>query len=314
MKLKFIASYLLQSAKYVRTVSSNNKPDVINTDNSLDFILAHTDYSIGRIGDGEFRWAAGIPNGIGFQQNDDKLQAELRRIMLNPPEKFKLALPAFFTFPWLEYTPGNLFSWMYFWNTNKDKLLPLTIKNYQYLDANLSRLYQDRINKSVSESRYSKLKKVWHSKRILTVEGENTLLGVNNDLFADAVSVSRIIIPAKNAYSMVDDIEEAIRRHFLNFDLVIISAGPTATVLAARLAGSSTRVLDLGHFDLEYEWMRAKTSGKSRISGRANNELDMEAVINGLNVENDVMSIWQFKESGEVDIIESVGLYEGAKN
>ena len=49
--------------------------------------------------------------------------------------------------------------------------------------------------------------------------------------------------------------------------------GPTATVLAYDLACAGFQALDIGHIDLEYEWMLAGTGGKTLIKGKYNNEV-----------------------------------------
>lgn len=308
--IKFAISYGIQSLKYLKNNREFDVPNVLDTNQSIDYLLEHPDVSLGRIGDGEFRWAAGISNSLGFQRNDEKLQSELSQIMKYPPQNMKLAVPFVFKNPWLIYTPGNLFSWMHFWNNNFHALKNLFIPDYQYLDTSLSRLYQSRLQKKNSEKNYDHLKKLWENKRVLTVEGINTLLGINNDLFEKALDVQRIIIPPKNAYDSVDEIENKIRKHAASFDVIIISAGPTATILAARLSDGPTRVLDLGHFDLEYEWMKfAIQENEKIVGGRANNELEMHNKYlgnSGSNVTAEVDDIWEYVASGEATVIESV--------
>ena len=53
----------------------------------------------------------------------------------------------------------------------------------EYYDTLVTRLYIDHKDKSKAEERFDKLKRLWENRDILIVEGEQSRLGVGNDLF-----------------------------------------------------------------------------------------------------------------------------------
>lgn len=104
------------------------------------------------------------------------------------------------------------------------------------------------------------------------VEGNLTHLGYGNDLFSNARSIKRILCPNKNAWDHYDDILSTVISHTNNDTLIIIALGMTATVLAADLAKTGRQALDLGHIDIEYEWMKMGATEKVPIPGKYVNE------------------------------------------
>ena len=100
------------------------------------------------------------------------------------------------------------------------------------------------------------------------VEGRYAYNGIRNDLFQEAASIRRIIAPAKNAFSMYDEILTAAEKYAEKDTLVLISLGPTATVLAYDLAMKGIQALDIGQLDNEYEWYMRGTDKKIKIPGK----------------------------------------------
>ena len=98
------------------------------------------------------------------------------------------------------------------------------------------------------------LKKIWDDKRLLIVEGEKSRLGMGNNLFDNARDIKRVVCPSRNAYERIDDIVKCVNELESQYDLILLALGPTATVLAYRLANRKRQVLDIGHIDIEYEW------------------------------------------------------------
>ena len=47
--------------------------------------------------------------------------------------------------------------------------------------------------------------------------------------------------------------------------MIIIALGPTATVLAYDLAKEGYQALDMGHFDIEYEWYLRNATKKQLL-------------------------------------------------
>ena len=86
------------------------------------------------------------------------------------------------------------------------------------------------------------------------MEGEQTKLGIGNDLFDNAKNIKRIIAPAENAYKKIEEIIKLCKK--LDSDTLFLCAlGPTATVLSYRLAKLGYQSIDIGHIDIDVEDM-----------------------------------------------------------
>ncbi len=89
--------------------------------------------------------------------------------------------------------------------------------------------------------------------------------------------MKRIICPSHNAYSVVDNIQEEIMKH-AEGRLILCMLGPTAKVLSYNLCQMGYQVLDVGHIDSEYEWMKmgAKTKVKFSHKHTAEHNFDQD--------------------------------------
>lgn len=54
--------------------------------------------------------------------------------------------------------------------------------------------------------------------------------------------------------------------------MIICALGMTATVLAYDLSNIGYQAIDLGHIDIEYEWLRMKATSKLPVPGKYTNE------------------------------------------
>lgn len=66
----------------------------------------------------------------------------------------------------------------------------------------------------------------------------------------------------------------AIRRQVNSGDLILLSLGMTATVMAYDLAKLGYQAIDLGHLDVEYEWFQMKAEKKTPLNNRYVNEVE----------------------------------------
>jgi glycosyltransferase family protein len=144
-----------------------------------------------------------------------------------------------------------------------------------YADAYMTRPYMMYADKKTNgpKERFDMLKKIWDKRNCIFVEGEQTRLGVGNDLFANALSVKRVLCPAENAYEKYTEILDYCNQ-LPREDLYILALGPTATVLAYDLAKSARQAIDIGHIDLEYEWFLRGAKHREIIDGKYTNECD----------------------------------------
>lgn len=144
-----------------------------------------------------------------------------------------------------------------------------------YGNAYLTRPYMMYADKDTDgpRNRFALLRKIWDNRHCVFVEGDQTKLGVGNDLFSNALSVKRILCPAENAFEKYSEILNFCKQ--LSEDaLYLIALGPTATVLAYDLAKAGRQAIDIGHIDLEYEWFLRGAKHREIVEGKYTNECD----------------------------------------
>lgn len=246
------------------------KPHVLSSEETIEYII-NNKCSIGRYGDGELALMLG--KKINFQDYDENLKNKL--FEPKTTNTFLVCIP-------------NVFNKKFF---NKDLL---TKEDYSFWKKNLlghssdwkkifskqkicgdafvSRYYIRYKDKSNVFSYIKNLKRIWDKRNIIIVEGDKSKVGCENDLLNNVSSIRRIICPSINAFSYYKEILEAIKNNYNKNDLILIALGPTATVLSYDLSKLGIQALDLGHFDIEYEWYLSKADKKIPIKGKHVNE------------------------------------------
>lgn len=240
-------------------VKQEDPIQVKSIDETLDYIIEHQS-SLVRFGDGEINMLAG--HSIPYQNYDEELVLTMREIIgLESTKDLVVCLPDAFT-DRFKFT-----SWAIpFWKEHMDHYMDFyreLCTDSWYGSTFVSRPYIDFEDKSQAKGQFDKLKSIWKNRDLLIVEGATSRSGVGNDLFDEAKSIKRIVCSSHSAYSRVDEIEQEIEKHAAG-RLVLCMLGPTAKVLAYRLSKKGHQVLDIGHIDSEYEWMKmgAKTKVK----------------------------------------------------
>lgn len=224
---------------------------------------------IARYGDGEIRIIGDIPSDF-YQKNDSKLAKELTNILEDKNKNLIVCFPR----PLKTLKGLNLRARLFwisniFWNRKIwKKCVDL---NETYGNTQVTRPYMDYKNKSKARTRYEELKKIWNNKNVCIIEGENTHLGEGNDLFDNAKTIKRIIAPAKNAFDKFDEIFEEALKVQKDY-MFLVALGPTATVLVSELSKLDRTAFDIGHIDIEYEWMLSGAKKKVAVDGKAVNE------------------------------------------
>lgn len=245
---------------------------ILNFDDTIAEINRGKSFS--RFGEGEIYWIReNCPKENAFQRNDPRLSQRLREVLDNPVENLMVGLPHSF-----RHTRGHTAASSQFWkqyNLNNQKTnYSLFNPRVTYGDSQISRwyiLYQDK-SPAAMEPKVRQLKSIWQDRDIVIIEGENSKIGVGNDLLNNAKSLHRIIIPAKNAFDVYDEILECALS-ITPPQLFLLAAGPTATVLAYDLAKAGHQAVDIGHIDVEYEWYLAGATTKQSIPGKTVNEI-----------------------------------------
>ena len=241
------------------------KPDVKNTDLTINYIVEHR-CSVSRFGDGEFKLLLG--ESLVFQKHDQTLADKFKSILaqdedlnyivcipgtLVNSDELKLAPKEY----WQQYFSGNYFYLKSYFTFKKS-----------YYDSLMSRLYMDQADKSLSYLRFEKIKKVWDKQDVIFIEGDQSRLGVGNDLFDNAQSVQRVICPSLHAFSKYDEVIDYVRMNVSKDFLILLALGPTATAMAWDLCKVGYWAIDIGHIDIEYEWMNMGATDKVAIKNK----------------------------------------------
>ena len=240
-------------------------------DETLDYII-ESQSSLVRFGDGEINMLAG--HSIPYQDYDEELVSTMRDIIgQESQEELVVCLPDAFT-DRFKFT-----SWAIpFWKDHMDHYMDFyreLCSNSWYGSTFVSRPYIDFEDKSQAKAQFEKLKSIWKNRDLLIVEGATSRSGVGNDLFDDANSIKRIICPSHSAFSRVHEIEQEIEKH-ANDRLILCMLGPTAKVLAYHLSKKGYQVLDIGHIDSEYEWMKMGAKTKVKFSHKHTAEYNFD--------------------------------------
>lgn len=225
--------------------------------------------NISRFGDGEFRLVLNT-SGIGFQNGSTEMTNRLREVLTSDLPNHIVAIPETFSLK-------NNLNWrVKFWWLNYINTVGVQISQYlnpkrKYGNAFITRFYLDYESKKHIPETLKRMKNIWKGQDVLMVEGEYSRLGIGNDLFENVKSLQRILCPAKDAFSMYNEILSEVKIHGRN-KLVLLALGPTATVMAFDLAKENIWTIDIGHIDLEYMWYLQNAQEKVPVAGRLVNE------------------------------------------
>ena len=248
-----------------------NPIQVKGIDATLDYIIENKS-SLVRFGDGEINMLAG--HSIPYQDYDEELVSTMRDIIGQESRKeLVVCLPDAFT---------DRFRFTYwaipFWKDHMDHYMDFyreLCSDSWYGSTFVSRPYIDFEDKSQAKAQFEKLKSIWKNRDLLIVEGATSRSGVGNDLFDEANSIKRIVCPSHSAFSRVHEIEQEIEKH-ANDRLILCMLGPTAKVLAYHLSKKGYQVLDIGHIDSEYEWMKMGAKTKVKFSHKHTAEYNFD--------------------------------------
>lgn len=226
--------------------------------------------SLSRFGDGEFMWMTG--NRLdSYQDYSVDFAKDLVRAFQNDNKNLLVGIP----YGIFNSDGCNLQAKMH-WSIIKSsfysKLEKFVDFNRTYSNASITRPYIDYKDYDFSTKAFKNLQRIWDKKDIVIVEGEKTKLGIGNDLFCNANSVSRIICPATNAYEKLSEIELAIENNVNKSQIMLAALGPTASILASDMCDKGYQVIDIGHIDIEYSWYLNHSILRDVVPGKYVNE------------------------------------------
>lgn len=242
-------------------------PKVFSIEKSIEKIIADR-CSVSRFGDGEILLIGKKP--IRFQQESDLLSRRLIEVIQSQNENHLVCISD--SFQELErYTRRARRFWrthFYLYGNLWDTYLT---PGRSYYNTFITRPYMDFKSKASSPRWFNLLKGIWTQRSIIFIEGEKSRLGVGNDLFDNASSIRRILCPPVNAFDKYEAIFEKALEQDKNV-LFLIALGPTATVLAYDLYQAGYQAIDVGHVDIEYEWLRMGAMHKVSVPSKYVNE------------------------------------------
>lgn len=241
----------------------NKKPKIMSIEESIKYIIENK-FSLSRFGDGEMKLICG--NRIFFQPFSKELSKRLKEVMNSNEDNHIIGIPDVFgslnqySKEPRKYWSKNLCDYRKYWYDNLDM-------NKKYINSFISRCYMTYKNKDNSAYYFELIKKLWDNKDIIIVEGDESRLGIGNDLFNNAKSIQRILGPKENAFRVYNDILKELKK-IDKEKIIFLALGPTATVLAYDLSKLGYQAIDIGHIDIEYEWFLQGAKEKVAIENK----------------------------------------------
>lgn len=259
---------LLERKEKLQKQMEKNQINILDIETSLKKIRDERK-SVSRFGDGELDLIIG--RNLKFQEHNEKLSKRLEEILKSNQNFCMIGIPDVIN-GFYNLTEESEEFWIRNMERTRDTWLKYIDKNREYCTANLTRLYIRYKDKSNTGIYFSIMKEIWKDRDVLIYEGDQTRVGVGNDLLDGCKSIRRVICPAEDAYEKYDEILNELKKESKE-TLIIIALGPTATVLAYDLAKEGYQALDMGHFDIEYEWYLRNATKKEKISNKYTNEV-----------------------------------------
>ena len=225
--------------------------------------------SISRFGDGELDIIVG--RNLKFQGHNRKLAERLGEILKSNQDFCIIGVPDVLN-EFNNLTEESEAFWIRNMERTRETWIKYLNEDMTYGTANLTRLYIRHKDRSNCGKYFSMLKDIWKGRNVVICEGEQTRFGIGNDLLDKCKTVRRVICPAEDAFSQYDEILSRLKKEDKT-TLIIMALGPTATVLAYDLAKEGYQALDIGHFDIEYEWYKRNATKKEKIENKYTNEV-----------------------------------------
>lgn len=243
-------------------------PKVLSIPETIDLILSQN-ASICRFGDGELLYLA-EKRSLPFQRQNKRLRDYFKTILASNHPKILIGLPiGFYSIENLK--PESQKTWKAVIVFTYPRVRKYLTMNMQYANSSMTRLYMDYQSSSKSEEWFKKVKSIWVNRKILLIEGEKSRLGVGNNLFDNAKSISRILGPAQNAFDQFDNLLNFTLEYSRDY-LILVAMGPTAKPLCYELALAGFQAIDIGNLDIEYEWFLRGAKEKIKIAGKYTSE------------------------------------------
>lgn len=218
---------------------------VIDEERTLEKLL-HDKACLSRFGDGEIAIIFG--RSIYFQKYQAQLSIKLRRILkMGSTDDFLVGIPNFTTLK--QKQPTSLEYWC-----QVERLFQhLSEPGKTYYSSFVTRPFGAKNAKNPAVY-LENFKKIWRDRSLILINWDPAI--VQHPLFRDCCSCR--FIPCRRQHAFLDyqrlktKILESADKH----SVILLSAGPTATVLAYDLWEKGFQTLDIGHFSRVYKWLK----------------------------------------------------------
>lgn len=257
----------LQELKKIQNVLMRpfvKHPTIMNTGDTIAYIVKNK-CSVSRFGDGEFSLVQ--RKSIAFQNANRQLSAIFKEILKAEPNNHITCLP-YALIDRTPYTKKAQTYWKTYLSYNRLSIYKHLNLKKKYFDTQFTRLYMDAQNKDQATRYFKQVKDIWNHQDVVIIEGEKSRLGVGNDLFDHAKSIKRIIGPPTDAFDVYNSLLNYIKQQGSKNNLYLLALGPTATALAFDLSKLGYWAIDIGHIDIEYEWMLMKATEKVPVKNK----------------------------------------------
>lgn len=239
------------------------KPEVASVEDTINTIVKGK-CSIARFGDGEIKLVAG--RDISFQQATPLAVNKLREVLSSDVDGMLVGIADIFGDRSRYNEKANAY-WKKHLNQFRKVWYKYLIKGKKYYNASMTRQYIALNDRAEGTVIYNAMKKIWEGRDVVFIEGEKSRMGVGNDLFDGARSIKRILGPSKQAFSKYEEILAEAEKQDKN-SLFLIALGPAATGIAYDLHLKGYQAVDIGHIDVEYEWLLMGAEKKTTLKNK----------------------------------------------
>lgn len=194
--------------------------------------------SFARFGDGELQLMTRLSYNLRFQRNSAALQNALERVLTSPVEGLLLGMPNLF----------NDMHWRWVWSDIWPSVRPYFSGSAMYGNSHVGRpvFFQHHGREGVQA-----WSSIWENKDALVITGKGSRFELVPALFGSLKSVDTLYSLPSDAFVDLERVMAEARRS--TADIILISLGPTGTLLAHMLAQEGRQALDIGHLSSSYE-------------------------------------------------------------
>ena len=199
--------------------------------------------SIARYGDGELKLCLGIKQMC--QPFSPEIQNALRRILLEEVPGLLVGIPRIYD---PDSYPIQGSQKKGFWRRYQSAgHMGLYDSERQYYSAFITR--PDSAGEIDCDEYWGMIRDIWSGREVVLLQGFDREFEKDSRLFSQASRLSIVYGPRHNAYRHLKRLKKVLLE-YPQTALLILSLGPTATVLAYELAQEGRQTLDLGHLGM----------------------------------------------------------------